>query len=169
LPKKALFIFILLPRAILHDETVFVEPDKFKPERFINNSLPDPADSGVFGFGRRWVRFLRECPRSQNDALALTSACAGKSMAMDTIWIAIASILSVYNISKAVDDRGNIITPEVKLKPGTIWFVACVFVCSGEPPALISFVSHPAPFKCQIEPRSKAALALIQHAGLEAK
>jgi len=42
---------------------------------------------------------------------------------LDTVWIAIASVLSVYNISKAVDDRGNIITPEVKLKPGTVWFV----------------------------------------------
>ena len=52
-----------------------------------------------------------------------TSQCAGKSMALDTIWIAVASILSVYNISKAVDDRGNTITPEVKLKPGTVWFV----------------------------------------------
>jgi hypothetical protein len=46
-------------------------------------------------------------------------------MALDTIWIAIASILSVYNISKAVDDHGNVITPEVKLKPGTVWYVAC--------------------------------------------
>jgi len=115
--------------AILHDETVFVEPESFKPERFIDNNLPDPADSGVFGFGRR--------------------ACAGKSMALDTVWIAIASVLSVYNISKAVDDRGNIVTPEIKLKPGT--------------------VCHPAPFRCRIEPRSRAALALIQHAGLEAK
>jgi hypothetical protein len=44
-------------------------------------------------------------------------------MALDTVWIAIASILSVYNISKAVDDHGNTITPEVKLKPGTVWFV----------------------------------------------
>ena len=48
-------VFMLLPRAILHDETVFEEPDQFKPERFINKSLPDPADSGAFGFGRRWV------------------------------------------------------------------------------------------------------------------
>jgi hypothetical protein len=52
-------------------------------------------------------------------------------MALDTVWIAIASILSVYNISKAVDDRGNVITPEVKLNPGTIWQVALVVpVCS---------------------------------------
>jgi hypothetical protein len=49
-------------------------------------------------------------------------------MAVDTIWIAIASILSVYNISKAVDDRGNVITPEVKLKPGTIWLVVYLSV-----------------------------------------
>lgn len=49
------------------------------------------ADSGIFGFGRR--------------------ACAGKGVALDTIWIAIASVLSVYNISKAVDSHGNKITP----------------------------------------------------------
>jgi cytochrome P450 len=115
--------------AILHDEAVFVEPEKFKPERFINNNLPDPADSGVFGFGRR--------------------ACAGKSMALDTIWMAIASVLSVYNITKAVGDNGDVITPQVKLKPGTI--------------------CHPAPFECVIEPRSATALALIQHARLEAQ
>lgn len=115
--------------AILHDASLFVEPEKFKPERFVERNLPDPADSGVFGFGRR--------------------TCAGKSMALDTIWIAIASVLSVYNISKAVDSHGNVITPEVRMNRGV--------------------VSHPAPFKCQIEPRSTAALALIQHAGLGAK
>lgn len=47
-------------------------------------------------------------------------------MALDTIWIAIASVLSVYNITKAVDGRGNVITPQVKLKPGTVWYVAGV-------------------------------------------
>lgn len=44
-------------------------------------------------------------------------------MALDTIWIAIASVLSVYNISKAVDSNGNVITPEVKLHPGVVWQV----------------------------------------------
>lgn len=54
----------------------------------------------------------------QSDTVA--SACAGKSMALDTIWIAIASVLSVYNITKAVDEHGNVIIPQVKLKPGTV-------------------------------------------------
>jgi hypothetical protein len=57
----------------------------------------------------------------QNNSLA--STCAGKSMALDTIWIAIASVLSVYNITKAVDERGNVITPQVKLKPGSVRYV----------------------------------------------
>jgi hypothetical protein len=54
---------------------------------------------------------------------SVASACAGKSMALDTIWIAIASVLSVYNITKAVDERGNVITPRVKLQPGTVRYV----------------------------------------------
>jgi hypothetical protein len=41
-------------------------------------------------------------------------------MALDTIWMAIASVLSVYNISKAVDSHGNVITPEVKMNPGVV-------------------------------------------------
>jgi hypothetical protein len=50
-------------------------------------------------------------------------------MALDTIWIAIASVLSVYNISKAVDDHGNVITPEVKLNPGTVrWVVPYPYI-----------------------------------------
>jgi hypothetical protein len=62
-------------------------------------------------------------------------------MALDTIWIAIASVLSVYNISKAVDDHGNVITPDVKLKPGTIRQVVlypCVFVLTLPHPGLTS-------------------------------
>jgi cytochrome P450 len=53
--KWVCLIFKPVPRAILHDETVYIEPEKFKPERFIDNNLPDPADSGVFGFGRRYA------------------------------------------------------------------------------------------------------------------
>jgi hypothetical protein len=97
--------------------------------------------------------------------ISVASACAGKSMALDTIWIAIASVLSVYNITKAVDERGNVITPQIKLQPGTVRYVHA----SVEDDALTFVISHPAPFECVIEPRSAAALALIQHAHLEAK
>jgi hypothetical protein len=75
--------------------------------------------------------------------------------------MAIASVLSVYNITKAVDDRGNVITPQVKLEPGTIWYVASVAENCVRPDIVIS---HPAPFECVIKPRSEAALTLIQHA-----
>ncbi|KAK0205290.1 cytochrome P450 [Desarmillaria ectypa] len=108
--------------AILHNADIFADPETFRPDRFIENpTLPNPIDNGVFGFGRR--------------------ACAGRVMALDTMWIAMASILAAFDISKAVDERGNEITPPVKLSPGTI--------------------SHPAPFPCIIKPRSKAALDLI--------
>ena len=95
----------------------------------------------------------------------VASACAGKSMALDTIWIAMASVLSVYNITKAVDERGNVITPQIKLKPGTVRYAHA----GVEDDALTSVNSHPAPFECVIEPRSAAALALIQHAHFEAR
>ncbi|THU84659.1 cytochrome P450 [Dendrothele bispora CBS 962.96] len=108
--------------AILHDKNMFPEPDSFKPERFINDpSLSDPADIAAFGFGRR--------------------VCAGKGMAIDSVWIVMASILAVLDISKAVDETGNEITPLVALVPESI--------------------KHPVPFKCHIKARSEAAMALL--------
>ena len=48
-----------LPRAILHDDERYPEPDIFKPERFLKNGQidQDVLDPGsvVFGFGRRYV------------------------------------------------------------------------------------------------------------------
>lgn len=43
-----------LRRAILNDVKLFVDPGSFNPDRFIDEpSLPNPADLGIFGFGRR--------------------------------------------------------------------------------------------------------------------
>jgi cytochrome P450 family 2 subfamily U polypeptide 1 len=43
-------------RAILHDPTVYPEPEVFKPERFLDNTAAF-ADSknAAFGYGRRFV------------------------------------------------------------------------------------------------------------------
>lgn len=43
----------------MHDENMYPEPDKFNPERFLQTKnvmkvQPDPLNSGVFGFGRRY-------------------------------------------------------------------------------------------------------------------
>jgi cytochrome P450 len=73
-------------RAILHDPTVFPEPDSFKPERFINpdGSLrDDPVVSTIFGFGKR--------------------ICPGRHLADAMMFIVIASFLSVFDIKKGND------------------------------------------------------------------
>lgn len=70
-------------RAIFHDPVVYPEPDVFKPERFINpdGSLrEDPVLASVFGLGKR--------------------ICPGRHLADATLFIAIASLLSVFDIKK---------------------------------------------------------------------
>jgi len=113
--------------AIFHDEQGYPEPFKFDPDRFENedknklagiNELPHAA----FGFARR--------------------LCPGRWLAYDSIWIAVVSVLSVYSISAATDDKGLPIQPSVEYTEGQI--------------------SHPKPFKCRIVPRSEAAAALIK-------
>lgn len=89
-------------------------------------------------------------------------ACAGKTMALDTIWIAIASILTVFDITKAVDENGDVVTPEVKLNPGSIRRAVFHFA-NRKRSDFLCRDSHPAPFKCSIKPRSRTTLSLIQH------
>ena len=49
-------------RAMTHDESEYSEPEKFSPERFISSdehTTPRDPTSLVFGFGRRYVHWLR--------------------------------------------------------------------------------------------------------------
>lgn len=112
---------------MLHDEIIFPDPSRFMPERYLDehgrlksmSRFEDPAVIG-FGFGRR--------------------ICPGMHFAHNSIFIAIARMLYVFNFTKAVDKNGNEITPEVEY--------------SG-------FISHPSPFVCSISPRSIAAAELV--------
>ncbi|KAJ6554749.1 cytochrome P450 [Mycena capillaripes] len=113
--------------AILHDERVYPEPHTFKPERFLLDGKLNPAvknPEAAFGFGRR--------------------LCPGRHMALSSIWITVVSILATFDITKAVDEKGNVIEPSHEYLSGII--------------------STPLPFKCSIRPRSQETVALVQGA-----
>jgi cytochrome P450 len=85
--------------AMLRDEATYPEPDMYNPWRYMDaaanraagvNPLPEIA----FGFGRR--------------------ECAGRTIAFDTLWIVIASILKVYDIKPVTDAADKPILPKVE-------------------------------------------------------
>jgi len=115
--------------AMLHNAEVYPEPFKFNPDRFINlhdgtlnSDVKDPRHA-AFGFGRR--------------------VCPGRYMAFSAVWIAVASLIAVFDITKAVDKKtGQIIEPRHESLPG--------------------LVSMPLPFEYSMKPRSQQAVALIR-------
>jgi len=113
--------------AMLHNEDDYgPDPSAFKPERFIKDGQLDPNIRDpfmiAFGFGRR--------------------LCPGSHIARSTLWIAAASILATFNISKSVDKDGRVIEP------------SCEY--------LSAILRHPLPFECSIKPRSNVAEGLIR-------
>ncbi|KAJ7476756.1 cytochrome P450 [Mycena latifolia] len=106
---------------------IYPDPYEFKPERFLLNEKPNPAaktPDAAFGYGRR--------------------VCAGRDMATSSIWIAVASILATFNITKAIGDDGKVIEP------------------THEYSSTLVMWERPLPFKCSIKPRSQEAAELIQ-------
>ncbi|KAH9894042.1 cytochrome P450 [Cubamyces lactineus] len=120
---------IVLPNiwAMLHDPEVYPEPDAFRPERFLtsdgedlNSDVPDPS-SMAFGYGRR--------------------ICPGRHFAEGVLFVAIASILHVFDIVPALDAHGRPVPVELVATSGSI--------------------SHVENFAYSVRPRSQAAEALI--------
>ncbi|KAF8531502.1 cytochrome P450 [Gautieria morchelliformis] len=112
---------------ILHDPDMYPNPYAFCPERFLPDKdgfvARDPAIGGIFGFGRR--------------------VCPGRHFADAFVWVTAASILSVFDITNAVDNYGRKIDANYARDPAP------------------SFLSQPRPFKCSITPRSSSAEAMI--------
>ncbi len=70
---------------------MYPNPDIFAPERFLKDGMPNPdildPQDVAFGFGRR--------------------VCPGISMAYDTLWITIATVLVCTEICLAKDSAGR--------------------------------------------------------------
>ncbi|PPQ78261.1 hypothetical protein CVT25_011720 [Psilocybe cyanescens] len=75
--------------AMTHDESIYPEPNAFKPERFFNldGTLNDDDRILAYGFGRR--------------------VCVGKHFASAIIWLTVVSILATFKIEKARDETGK--------------------------------------------------------------
>ncbi|SJL09865.1 related to cytochrome P450 CYP2 subfamily [Armillaria ostoyae] len=88
--------------AILHDEKNYPNPLVFNPDRFMPEDGKElqPNPIAAFGFGRR--------------------ICPGRYLAMNTIWIAIASMASTLSFSKAVDSEGRIAEPSDTFTDGLL-------------------------------------------------
>jgi cytochrome P450 len=102
----------LYTRAILHDSVMYPEPDVFKPERFINPNgtlREDPELAAAFGFGKR--------------------ICPGRHLADATLFIAIASLLSVFDITKRSGTDGG---PDMyPFKGHGVWYGHHILVLGG--------------------------------------
>ncbi|KAF9479259.1 cytochrome P450 [Pholiota conissans] len=112
--------------AVNHDPVKYPNPEKFNPDRYFNENgeLNDDEVVTSFGFGRR--------------------ICPGRHLASASAWLAIATVLQNFDISKKRDALGN----EIPISGE---------YCDG-------LITHPLPFECSITPRSEASKQLILNA-----
>ncbi|KAF9472832.1 cytochrome P450 [Pholiota conissans] len=113
--------------AMTRDPTKYIDAENFNSDRFLNDAgkLNDDRVEYAFGFGRR--------------------ICPGQHLASASVWLAMATILSMFTIGKMKDAFGDDIPLEVKFTENGI-------------------LSYPLPFKCTIKPRSDKARQLILEA-----
>ncbi|KAI0062668.1 CyP450 monooxygenase [Artomyces pyxidatus] len=103
-------------RAILHDPTVYPDPETFRPERFLTedgNVKDDPTLSAAFGFGKR--------------------VCPGRHLVDMTLFIFVTSVLSVFTVAKAKDAQGHEIPVDCVLSTSTLISYPEPFKCSITP------------------------------------
>ncbi|KAH7883383.1 cytochrome P450 [Phlebopus sp. FC_14] len=117
---------LLLNLAITRDPGLYPDPMTFDPTRFL--AVPgmspqlDPRKI-VFGFGRR--------------------VCPGAHFAEVSLFLNIAGILAMFDISKAVDDQGRDIDPVIRYTDG--------------------ITNHPFPFPCRIVSRPGTSSLVPDH------
>ncbi|KAF7374541.1 O-methylsterigmatocystin oxidoreductase [Mycena sanguinolenta] len=123
-------------RAMTRNESIYRKPERFNPDRFFTADGNLNDDDTVLTFPYIWVlnlifhRFSRRI-------------CVGRHNAGATLWVALVSVLSTFNIAKAKDDTGK----KIEIDPD----------CYSD-----ALISHPQPFAYSIIPRSETAKSLVQ-------
>jgi hypothetical protein len=77
---------------------------------------PNPAEVAAFGFGRRSATYLTVVISLKYSS----RVCPGRFLALNSSWLAIVSLLSSFNIERAVDSQGKEIIPEPLYTDGHI-------------------------------------------------
>ncbi|KAH8994602.1 cytochrome P450 [Lactarius akahatsu] len=115
--------------AVLHDPELYPDPEAFNPGRFLNEDgtfRDDPMISLAFGAGRR--------------------ICPSRHLVDVILFVVTASVLSVFNVTRAKDENGN----EIPVAPPPLESVL---------PDVTVWVPG---FECGITPRDKVAEDLIR-------
>ncbi|KAH7222174.1 cytochrome P450 [Fusarium oxysporum] len=86
--------------AMAHDERVYKNPHDFNPDRY---EAGEPFPVGNFGFGRR--------------------VCVGRFLADNSVWIMVATMLSVLRFCKKMSSDGKPIEPRVRFTNGGTWYL----------------------------------------------
>ncbi|KAI9448684.1 cytochrome P450 [Lactarius psammicola] len=131
IPKGA--VVIANAWAVLHDPELYPDPETFNPDRFLDSDgtfRDDPMISLAFGAGRR--------------------ICPGRHFAEATLFVVTASVLSVYNVTRAKDKNGNEI-PVAVPAPESVQSAVAIY---------------PPKFECSITPRDNLAEDLIRASAL---
>ncbi|KAG1850693.1 cytochrome P450 [Suillus subluteus] len=118
--------FIANSWQMLHDEATYPNPTEFSPNRFLRDDgtlrddILDPREI-AFGFGRR--------------------ICPGRHLAESSLWVTIAMILYLFDLTIPLDEKGEPIRPDLTY--------------------ISALISHPTPFQCVFTPRSHTARLLL--------
>lgn len=93
--------------------------------------------------------------------------CPGRYLAIQSVWLAVVSVLATFKINKAKDAHGREIDFQPEFTTGLAVYVSHLVSAELNFAGSSHFFlqSHPKPFPCEIVPRSSKAEKLIHATG----